>query len=205
MAKIILARGDAVLREIALAKARVTIGRGRHNDIVIDDRAISAEHAVIVTGDNDAFLEDLNSTNGTMVNGQPIRKHFLQEGDVVELARYRILYLATDAGNEGDSGSPAPETPASPRRGEKGIALLKMLNGPEAGKEKVLAKALTTIGRPEARIAILARRADGYYLSSVEGEGGLSVNGQPLETDARKMTDEDVIDLGGVRMQFLAR
>jgi len=205
MAKIILARGDAVLREFTLVKERVTIGRGRHNDIVIDDRAISAEHAVIVTGDDDAFLEDLNSTNGTMVNGQPIRKHFLQEGDVVELARYRILYLPTDGGNEPRFGSTVLETSASPRRGEEGVALLRILNGPEAGKEMLLSKALTTIGRPEVRTVIMVRRADGYYLSPVDGKGGLSVNGQPLETDSRKMADEDVIDVCGVRMQFLMR
>ena len=80
-------------REIPLDKERITMGRKPHNDIQIDNLAISGEHAVIITLLNDSFLEDLNSTNGTYVNGQPIKKHFLQNGDVVELGKYRLKYM----------------------------------------------------------------------------------------------------------------
>jgi len=81
-----------MLKEIPLIKERTTIGRKPHNDIQIDNLAISGEHAVIVAILNDAFLEDLESTNGTNVNGQPIKKHFLQNGDVIELGKYRLKY-----------------------------------------------------------------------------------------------------------------
>ena len=90
MAKLILSMDGLVLKELPLAKERTTIGRKPHNDIQIDNLAISGEHAVIVTILNDSFLEDLNSTNGTYVNGQPIKKHFLQNNDVVELGKYRL-------------------------------------------------------------------------------------------------------------------
>jgi len=83
-----------VLREIHLQKERVTIGRKPHNDIQIDNLAISGEHAVIVTVLDDSFLEDLNSTNGTSVNGQPVKKHFLQDSDVIELGKYKLQYFA---------------------------------------------------------------------------------------------------------------
>lgn len=66
-----------VLQELALVRKRTTIGRVLHNDLVIDFSALSAEHVAIATIGNDFVLEDLNSTNGTQVNGQPIRKHFL--------------------------------------------------------------------------------------------------------------------------------
>jgi hypothetical protein len=82
-----------VLKEIPLTKERTTIGRKPHNDIQIDNLAISGEHSVIVTILNDSFLEDLNSTNGTYVNGQPIKKHFLQNNDVVELGKYKLKYI----------------------------------------------------------------------------------------------------------------
>jgi len=82
-----------VLKEIALTKERTTIGRKPHNDIQIDNLAVSGEHAVIVTILNDSFLEDLGSTNGTLVNGQPIKKHFLQTNDVVELGKYKLKYI----------------------------------------------------------------------------------------------------------------
>lgn len=94
MAKLILSMDGLVLKELPLLKERTTIGRKPHNDIQIDNLAISGEHAVIVTILNDSFLEDMNSTNGTYVNGQPIKKHFLQNNDVVELGKYRLKYIS---------------------------------------------------------------------------------------------------------------
>src|SRR5260370_22099421 len=84
---------NLVLKEIALAKERTTIGRKPHNDIQIDNLAVSGEHAVIVTILQDSFLEDLGSTNGTVVNGQPIKKHFLQNNDIIELGKYKLKYV----------------------------------------------------------------------------------------------------------------
>ena len=83
-----------VLKEIPLTKERTTIGRKPHNDIQIDNLAVSGEHGVIVTILNDSFLEDLGSTNGTLVNGNAIKKHFLQNNDVVELGKYKLKYIA---------------------------------------------------------------------------------------------------------------
>lgn len=94
MAKLILSMETTMLKEIPLAKERITIGRKPHNDIQIDNLAISGEHAVVITILNDSFLEDLGSTNGTFVNGQPVKKHFLQNGDVIELGKYRLKFVA---------------------------------------------------------------------------------------------------------------
>jgi pSer/pThr/pTyr-binding forkhead associated (FHA) protein len=93
MPKLILSMDGLVLKEIPISKERMTIGRKPHNDIQIDNLAMSGEHAVIVTILNDSFLEDLNSTNGTMVNGVPIKKHFLQHNDVIELGKYKLKYI----------------------------------------------------------------------------------------------------------------
>ena len=93
MAKLILSMDGLVLKEISLNKERTTIGRKPHNDIQIDNLAVSGEHAVIVTILQDSFLEDLGSTNGTVVNGQPIKKHFLQNNDIIELGKYRLKYV----------------------------------------------------------------------------------------------------------------
>ena len=93
MAKLILSMDNLVLKEIPLNKERTTLGRKAHNDIQIDNLAVSGEHAVIVSILNDSFLEDLNSTNGTFVNGQQVKKHFLQNNDVIELGKYRLKYI----------------------------------------------------------------------------------------------------------------
>ena len=104
MAKLILSMDGLVLKEIPLAKERTTIGRKPHNDIQIDNLAVSGEHAVIVTILNDSFLEDLGSINGTVVNGNPVKKHFLQNNDVIELGKYKLKFLgeASGAGAGGD-------------------------------------------------------------------------------------------------------
>lgn len=94
MAKLILSMDGLTLKEIPLIKERTTIGRKPHNDVQIDNLAISGEHAVVVAILNDCFLEDLNSTNGTFVNGQSIKKHFLQNNDVIELGKYRLKFVA---------------------------------------------------------------------------------------------------------------
>jgi predicted component of type VI protein secretion system len=126
MAKMILSMDGLVLKEIPLTKERMTIGRKPHNDIQIDNLAISGEHAAVVTILNDSFLEDLNSTNGTLVNGQPVKKHFLKNGDVVELGKYKLKYIAEQAAPVADAADfektmvlrpnmvrPAPEAPAA--------------------------------------------------------------------------------------------
>jgi pSer/pThr/pTyr-binding forkhead associated (FHA) protein len=185
MAMIILSLDDVVLRETRLSKERITIGRAPHNDIIIDNLAISAEHAVIVTTATDAYLEDLNSTNGTQINGQPIRKHYLQDGDLVELARYRIRYVAGEG-----------------RSAVGGAGVIRMLNGPAQGKEIPLTKVVTTIGRPGVQVALITRRPEGYGIRHVEGNAYPLVNGEPIAEVERRIENGDVIDLAGALMEL---
>ena len=102
-AKLILSMEGVVLHEYPLNKERITIGRKPHNDVVIDNLAVSGEHAVIVTILNDSFLEDMNSTNGVAVNGAVIKKHFLQSNDLIEIGKYKLKYINDQQG---------PQTPA---------------------------------------------------------------------------------------------
>jgi pSer/pThr/pTyr-binding forkhead associated (FHA) protein len=98
MAKLILSLDDQVIKDFEISKERMTIGRKPHNDIQIDNLAVSGEHAMIMTILNDSFLEDLGSTNGTMVNGKAVKKHFLQPDDVVEIGKYKLRYINDKAG-----------------------------------------------------------------------------------------------------------
>src|SRR2546426_12582479 len=94
MAKLILSMDGLVLKEISLTKESTTIGRKPHNDIQIDNLAVSGEHAVIRTILGDSFLEDLDSTNGTYVNGETVKKHVLKNNDVIEVGKYRLKYVS---------------------------------------------------------------------------------------------------------------
>ena len=107
MAKLILSLDGTVMKEVPLDKERLTIGRRSSNDLQIDNLAVSGEHALIVTILNDSFLEDLGSTNGTLVNGVPIKKHILQDNDVVEIGKYKLKYLAEHHGTATQPGGAA--------------------------------------------------------------------------------------------------
>lgn len=228
MAKLILSMDGLVLKEIVLDKERLTIGRKPHNDIQIDNLAISGEHAVVVTILADSFLEDLNSTNGTLVNGQPIKKHFLRHNDVVELGKYKLKYMA-DVANvqaavaEGEavrqtanrsSGELQLAPTESPVRSNVGLtsrttavppAAIQLLSGPNAGKELALQKTLTTIGKPGMQVAVIARRPHGYFITHVEGESFPTVNGQQLDAQAHPLGDHDVIEIAGIKMEFFLK
>jgi len=224
MAKLILSMDGLVLKEIQLRKERMSIGRKAHNDIQIDNMAISGEHAAVVTILNDSFLEDLNSTNGTLVNKQPIRKHFLKDGDEIELGKYKMKYLVEAAPAHESSayekkapfryatsastaafGEVAAATTTSPGDGVLShlpAAAIRLLSGSNAGHHLPLTKTLTTLGRP-GQVAVIARRQQGYFLTHVEGAGFPVLNGQPIDTRARRLEDHDLIEIAGVKMEFV--
>jgi predicted component of type VI protein secretion system len=93
MAKLLYSLEGNSLGEFSLDKERITIGRRPSNDIHIDNLAVSGDHAVITTIGVDSFLEDLDSTNGTLVNTKPVKKHVLHHGDVMEFGKYQIKYV----------------------------------------------------------------------------------------------------------------
>jgi pSer/pThr/pTyr-binding forkhead associated (FHA) protein len=195
-----------VLKEIGLNKDRMTIGRRSSNDIQIDNLAISGEHAVVVTILDDSFLEDLNSTNGTLVNGQPIKKHFLKNGDVVELGKYKLKYIVEAAPTDRDfEKNPAPEPDAPSPEEEPAVGVIQVLNGAKAGRELELTKTLTTLGKPGRQVAVIAHRAQGYFLTHVEGKTFPIVNGQTLDVQAYPLKDHDVIEIDGIKMEFFLK
>jgi len=229
MAKVILSMDGVTLKEIPLARERTTIGRKPHNDIQIDNLAISGQHAAIITMLNDSFLEDLDSTNGTYVNGRPVRKHFLQDGDVIELAKYRLKYVS-EAARHPDADTertvvlrsesvrgaldhrmdapaePLPPMTASRPRGQLPAATIQVLNGNNAGRELDLTKTLTTLGKPGVMVAAIARRPLGYFITHVEGATPPRVCGRVLESNKPyALMDHDVIELGGVKMEFFIK
>jgi pSer/pThr/pTyr-binding forkhead associated (FHA) protein len=295
MSRLILSLDSQVLAEYNMSKERYTIGRLPDNDVRIDNPAVSGHHSLIINILNDSFLEDLNSTNGTYVNGKLIKKHALQHGDVITIGHHQLrfsdqqtsdteqdefektmvipadqqdaeqLALAEKAADAAASAEPepAPEPTAAasaeridvrvempdvepkpePKPDPKPepapapapvaapapapaahadtavgidpaqapnalpLAKLQVLSGAFAGRDLELTKALTTLGRPGIQVAAITRRAEGYFVVHVEsGEEGdyPLVNGQPIGAQARKLTDNDVLQLAGVKMGFFA-
>ena len=229
MARLILSLDNQVLAEYNMTKERYTIGRLPDNDVRIDNPAVSGHHSLIINILNDSFLEDLNSTNGTYVNGRLIKKHALQHGDVITIGQHQIRFVEENV-DEADQEEFEKTMVINPRsqdraaldqvkqavnavaggngaaslRGTLPTAKLQVLTGQFAGRELELVKALTTLGRQGGQVAAITRRSDGYYIVQVSAAGGGSptVNGQKIGNQARRLEDSDVIELGGVKMGF---
>jgi len=213
MGKLVVSLDNVVIKEFQITKERTTLGRRPYNDIVIDNLAVSGEHAVLTAAQSDVFIEDLNSTNGTYINGKAVKKQLLSNNDVVEVGKYRIKFLAEDAEDyektmilrpgafgraPGTIGAPPPAGPAA-----AGPATIKVLNGGAAGREVLLTKVVTTVGQPGVQVASVTKRPGGYVLSHVEGSRRPSVNGQAVGEDSVSLKHGDIIDLAGTQMQFV--
>ena len=138
-AKLILSMDGVIIKEYPLNKERMTIGRKAHNDIVVDNLAVSGEHAAIVTILHDSFLEDLDSTNGLEVNGVPTKKHFLQNNDLIEIGKYKLKYINDQAGQANPADfertmvlrSPVKQAVSSAEKGDA-TGLMKTQANPNA-------------------------------------------------------------------------
>jgi predicted component of type VI protein secretion system len=189
LAKLIISRNGQVEQQIQLSKERMTVGRHPRNDIVLTHAAVSGEHAAIVTILDDSFLEDLHSTNGTFVNGHRIGKHFLQHQDVIKMARFQLEFVADGI---------RPLAAAQPV-----LAELAILNGNNAGKHVALTKPQTTLGRAGVQVVVIHRHPQFYTLTHTEGDVALLLNGTTLDKlGAERLSDGDMIDLGGTQMTF---
>ena len=264
------------MAEYNMNKERYTIGRLPDNDVRIDNPAVSGHHSLIINILSDSFLEDLNSTNGTYVNGKLIKKHALQHGDVITVGHHQMRFVEGAADEETtknefartmiiDNSQAAAQAVAQAeqatavgtarqfaatgkqtrppigdmdtvRRGAAEtikskaadtakseaaktlkvdsvpvpvptpapVGKVQVLNGSFAGREVDLSKALTTLGQPGVQVVAITRRNEGFFIVAVENKKGAppSVNGEPLSQKARKLADNDVVELIGIKMGF---
>jgi hypothetical protein len=266
MSKLILHLEDGTTMDIPLDQERITIGRRADNDVCLPNLAVSGEHAAVVTILDDSFLEDLGSTNGTLVNGNAIVKHFLRDRDEVDVGRHKFVYYADEservsstyssrgmaaaAGDLGEQVSVAKpivrskrtggggrppknpgsgkDTPPVKQRVAKGTApvertnvidaqpdvpiphtppkpMVKVLAGPQAGREIPLAREQTSIGRAGVQVAVISQAGGGFRLKSVEGDRAPLVNGQPAPDAGLSLSSGDVIEIAGSKLEFVYR
>ncbi|MEN9887864.1 MAG: hypothetical protein RL758_2442 [Pseudomonadota bacterium] len=191
MPKLIVSIDGVVLSEMQLTKDRTTLGRRPYNDIVIDNLAISGEHAVFRVVGTGVQLQDLNSTNGTYVNGKPVKKQYLSHDDIIEIGKCRIKFLAPTAA--GDAHQP----PAASSQ-----ARIEVLNGAAAGRMTPLTKSVTTVGRSGVSVVAISETPDGYMVEHVEGDSIPTLNGNPVPAEPLPINHGDVLDLAGTHIRF---
>lgn len=200
MAKIVVTFNGLVQKEISILKPRLTIGRRPTNDIPIDHLTVSGQHAVIDTTSTGSFVLDLGSTNGTMVNGQPIKKHLLQHDDVIDVGKYKLRFQAESERN----GSAFLSDKLTPIKNEPKYARIKVQNGSNFGREMILSKPVTTIGNPAIQVIAITQQEGTYYIAHVDGDSYPLLNEQSINIKPLLLTSGDVIDLSGTKLLFIS-
>jgi hypothetical protein len=222
MGKLVVSLDGVVIKEVQITKDKTTLGRRPYNDIVIDNLAVSGEHAVLQMVGQDVFIEDLNSTNGTYINGKAVKKQLLAHNDTVEVGKYKIKFMVDDGADyektmimKPGAMSGAGAYTASGRASGFGAlagggqsapvgpATIRVMNGAAAGREVMLTKVVTTVGKPGVQVASITKRPTGYVLAHVEGTARPTVNSTPLVGETVGLKNGDVIELAGTQMQFV--
>ena len=226
MAKLVLSAEGTVVFQCFLDDERLYIGRQVPNQVVIDDPAVSREHAAILPVGNDHILEDLQSANGTFVNGTRIMRHILQHGDVIEFGQYNLRYLNSRASAEADLDRtmiiaglqgqpilspddlrPSPENlrvpSARPARAHVPKGRVRITGGPRAGSTVELDRVVATFGKPGDQLAVVTRRPHGFFITHVEGRRFPRINGQSIDKEARQLRRGDVIEVWDEQLEFV--
>jgi pSer/pThr/pTyr-binding forkhead associated (FHA) protein len=197
-AKLVLSAADGATRSHPVGSADVRIGRRPFNELVLDDLTVSGTHAVIVSEDGRRMLRDLDSRNGTVLNGSPVRTARLEHGDLIEIGVYRLRYLVDRGVPARSSGSDVQAIPAPP-------ASLERMSGPERGQMIALERPITSINGGASQVAVVSRRKSGYYVTHLEGLAFPVVNGDTIGLVSHPLLDGDLIELSGTLYRFRQR
>ena len=232
--KLVLRFKDSIISEYPLEAEETTIGRKSENTIHIDNLAVSGRHARILKIGNKVILEDLGSTNGTLVNNKPITKHILKNGESILIGKHTLTFVSledslpttTSEAEESDMdktmiispqsrsallGNAKTSAPAMP------LGAVQIISGTQAGKSFDLSASLTSLGKGDnCRIkakgltvgkqsAVITRRPTGYHITHLQGIAKAKVNGTPISQHPTPLKDSAIIELGDMKMEFFLR
>ena len=220
MAKLILTLDGAVVKEIVLDRDTLSIGRRPGNDIQLNDLAVSGRHALL-TALHNTYVEDLGSTNGTLVNGKKIKKAIIKHSDVIQIGSHQFTYLSKEevayeptmflkAEFEPtmmlDTGMGSRKVTADTRGGPLGA--VKIMSGPMSGKVLELRKPFNTVGINGVKVALISRESEGYTIHGIKSRklrraSDLpTVNGTAVGDGSVRLKDKDVIEMVETKMRF---
>lgn len=213
MEKLVILADGVVQKEISLDKKELLIGRDPASDICLDGPMVSRQHAKLVQLFDNHFLEDLESTNGTLLNDRRVRKHVVKEGDILKIGSYelRVLDAENAAGSEESEDDLDKTVFIRPKqagtkqkkeiRTSKKLGWVRHLGGPNKGETVPLNRSLMTIGRPGEKVAVITRRPQGFFLLHLGGESFPDINGKPVTRGGVELSHGDIIQIGDTRVQ----
>ena len=227
MAKMILKFNDVVIDQIVIKQGDMNIGRRPGSEILLDNMAVSGNHASIFTIGEDSFVQDMNSTNGTFVNNKRIAKHHLENNDVITIGNHSLTYInekavksgadfaktviinphkqeemLAQAGKEAAASAREPSPSPSPASDTR-LGSLFILSGANNGKRIDLTSSVTNLGRAGKRAGVISRSGHGrYVLLPGDNNEAPRLNGVKVSASGEELKNGDVIEAADSRMQF---
>lgn len=217
MAKLILTLDGAVIREYEIDKDSISVGRKHGNDIQLNDLTVSGRHALITVMGEHTYVDDLGSTNGTLLNGARIAKSQLKHGDTIQTGNYQFTFFCEEENDyeptmfiraEIEDTQIIDTSSASIMAKGERLAGVRIMNGPMAKKVLELRKPFNTLGFNGNKLAMISRNVDGYTISAIKagnaknaGESPL-LNKHPISLEAVTLNDRDILELADTRMEF---
>lgn len=220
--KLILTLDGEIIKEYILEDNKdITIGRKHENDIQLNDLTVSGRHALISVKNGEVFVEDLGSTNGTLVNGIHIVHSQLQHGNVIQIGHHLFTFM----GDEKESYEPTmfvraeydetqivlPEWEMNERavqmRGQP-LGGLKKVNDPLGNTGIEMRKAFSTIGYQGKKLAQINRSDSGYTIMAIGGVQSRRstdiplLNGRAVTANPQRLHENDVVSIAGIEMEF---
>jgi len=233
--KLILRFKDSIISEYPLVAEETAIGRKPENAIHIDNLAVSGHHARVLKIGSKVILEDLGSTNGTLVNHKQITKHILKHGDSILIGKHTLTYVEIENSPMPTQSEPEDDDDMdktmiiTPQAKEallnKGhttaktmpLAAVQIITGAQAGKSFDLTSSLTSIGKGDScrikakgftvgkQAAVITRRPTGYHITHLEGLSKAKVNGTSITSQPTTLKDSAIIELGDMKLEFFIK
>ncbi|GEM_PF-948187 len=208
MARLELVENEKVVEVWDLAAQETLIGRERGCGVHLANPAVSRRHARVVRMYGDYYLEDLGSTNGVSLNARRIRKHLLKDGDILQITPFRLRFVATPADSEINEKDPdktlvlrrSPSRTVPPARPQK--ACVRYIEGERQGEIRGIEQGLFTVGTPGSELAVISRRANGYFLLHLGGRQVTRLNGKKIQGGGVRLSSGDHIQVGDTRLEF---
>jgi len=217
MAKLILTLDGAVIREYEIDKDSISVGRKHGNDIQLNDLTVSGRHALITVMGEHTYVDDLGSTNGTLLNGARIAKSQLKHGDTIQTGNYQFTFFCEEENDyeptmfiraEIEDTQIIDTSSASIMAKGERLAGVRIMNGPMAKKVLELRKPFNTLGFNGNKLAMISRNVDGYTISAIKagnaknaGESPL-LNKHPISLEPVTLNDRDILELADTKMEF---
>ncbi len=190
--RLLVSSGQSPLRIVPVLKECLTIGRRPYNDIPLDDLTVSGEHALVRTRGTESVVHDLDSRNGTLVNGMLVKQRVLCDGDVIDIGIYRLRYVL-DRAMLAEAARPEARPPTG---------FVDFLSGPLAGTSQCIDRAITRLAGHAEQVAVISRRKGLFFITHLEGLTFPQVNGEEIGLTAQPVADGDLIELAGVMLRF---